>query len=145
MCIEKEYNWKGSGIEEPRQRSKGGMFNCFPSSHLRKPASSPGMKETDSGINNNNLCNSVHHRHSYHPVAMPTALKSSLSWHSAWHVSPSPPPPPPQVIIAGVTVSAPSPSLCPPSLSLASRVLLLLLDLCLTSSELCGRTSLRSH
>ncbi len=41
------------------------------------------------------LWNPVHHWHSYHPVAMPTALKSSLSWHNAWCVSPPPPSPPP--------------------------------------------------
>lgn len=37
------------------------------------------------------LCNSVHHCHSYHPVAMPTAFKSCLPWHSAWFASPPPP------------------------------------------------------
>lgn len=54
---------------------------------------------------------------------MPTSFKSSLSWHSAWHVSL---PVPillllllsPQVIIAGVTVSAPAASL--PSITLLS-------------------------
>lgn len=51
MCIEKEYNWKRDGIEEPRQQSEGGMFYRFSSRHLRKRAFSPGMKESDTGIN----------------------------------------------------------------------------------------------
>lgn len=48
MCIEKEYNWRGAGMEEPRQRSEGGVFYPRPRGML---GNQPGVKETDTGIN----------------------------------------------------------------------------------------------